>query len=437
LEALIGHRSKRSSPQAFSERRRDPGEGMLVFTQWVSLMAAVFGAGIEPPPTLAGAGFLTVPGERWPLTWHDEFEGDALDTSKWTIGLPWPGDDGEGRHHNTQYASYIMDDDVAVRDGALHLTTQRRDVTAANGQAYHFTEGLITTHSTFRSLFGYFEIRAALPTDAGPGTWPAFWMLADGWPPEMDVIEYWGSTNRIHQGTATAKPDGGQRWDSYHTSDVSLTGWHTFGLEWGPGYQIYHIDGHITNAIYGEHVPAVPHYLLLNSGIETARPPLPGTAFPNDFAVDYVRVYARPDVPALLNGGFESPALAPWGRWNSAAAVDYNQRSGRRALRVDGREGDDPASSAHQTVYGLQPTTTYRVAAWARVSDAAVARLGVKDHGGDETRSDGLALADYGELSLKFTTGTNTTRATVYCWAEGPGSAFFDDVALEVCAQAH
>ena len=88
-------------------------------------------------------------------------------------------------------------------------------------------------------------------------------------------------------------------------------------------------------------------------------------------------------------------------------------------------------------MYGLQPTTTYRLAAWARVSGAAVARLGVKDHGGDETRSDGLALTDYGELSLKFTTGTNTTRATVYCWAEGPGSAFFDDVALEVCAQAH
>lgn len=429
--------SKCGSPQGFLKLGRNPREGMRVLAPCVVMMAAVAGAGPEAPPTLTDAGFVTVPGERWSLAWHDEFDGDTLDTTKWAIGLPWPGDDGEGRHHNSQYASYIMDDDVAVREGALHLTTQRRDVTASDGQTYHYTEGLITTHSTFRQAFGYFEIRAALPTEAGPGIWPAFWMLADGWPPEMDVIEYWGSMNRIHQGTVTAKPDGGQRWDSYHASDVSLTGWHAFGLEWGPGYQLYNIDGRITNAVYGGHLPTVPHYLLLNSGIETARPPRPGTTFPNDFVVDYVRVYARPDVPALLNGGFESADLAPWGRWNSAAAVDYGQRSKTRALRVDGQEGAEPASSAQQTIYGLRPATTYRLTAWARVTGTAVARLGVKEHGGDETRSDGLSLPDYAELSLEFTTGPDATSATVYCWAEGAGSGFFDDVVLQARAEAH
>lgn len=385
----------------------------------------------EPPATLAGARFLSRPGEDWTLAWYDEFDGESLDLSKWSIGLPWTGDDGTNRHHNNQYASVIMDDDIAVRDGALHLTTQRREVTGATGRTYQFTEGLITTHGTFAQAYGYFEVRAQLPTEAGPGTWPAFWLLAEGWPPEMDVIEYWGSGNRIHQGTVTAKPEGGQRWESWHRSGVSLSGWHTFGLEWGPGRQIYNIDGVVTIAIHGAHLPDVPHCLLLNSGIESARPPREGTTFPNDFVVDYVRVYAHPEGPALVNGDFESEDLRPWGPWNSAAAVDYGQRSGTRALRVDGGSEPSPASSAQQWVGGLRPATRYRLSGWARTAGAGLARLGVKEHGGEEARSEGHASEAHAPIALEFETAPEATSATVYCWAEGAGSAFFDDVTLE------
>jgi hypothetical protein len=70
-------------------------------------------------------------------------------------------------------------------------------------------------------------------------------------------------------------------------------------------------------------LPDKSHYLLLNSGVDAKRPPRPGTIFPNDFIVEYVRVYARPDVPALLNRGFENEDAAPWPRWNEAAVVDY------------------------------------------------------------------------------------------------------------------
>jgi beta-glucanase (GH16 family) len=382
------------------------------------------------PPTLAGADFLTPPGERWTLAWSDEFDGDALDSAKWSIGLPWIGDDGTNRHHNGQYASVITDDDVAVRGGALHLTTQRREVTGGTGRTYQFTEGLVTTSGKFSLAYGYYEMRALLPTEAGPGTWPAFWMLAGGWPPEMDILEYWGSASRIHQGTVTAKPDGGQLWESYHRSDVSLSGWHTYGLEWGPGYQRYSIDGEVTNAIYGGHLPRVAHYLLLNSAIESGLPPRLGTTFPNDFVVDYVRVYARPDVPALVNGGFESAEMRPWGPWNSAAVVDYGARSGQRALRVDGGVEPAAASSAQQTVFGLRPATRYRLIGYARTTGDARARLGVKEHGGPERRSGSRTSDAYRPLTLGFATGPDTTSATVYCWGEGEGTVFFDDVTL-------
>jgi beta-glucanase (GH16 family) len=386
----------------------------------------------EAPQTLDGRDFLMLPGGQWHLVWHDEFDGDHLDTTKWSIGLPWTGDDGTNRHHNRNYASVITDEDVQVRGGALHLTTRRKAVPNPKGGSYQFTEGLITTSGKFRQRYGYFEIRAKLPTEAGPGTWPAFWMLTAGWPPEMDIIEYWGSDNRIHQGTVTRAADGSQHWESYHQQQASMSGWHTFGLEWGPGYQIYNIDGKVNNVITGGHLPDVPHYLLLNSGIESARPPRPGTTFPNDFVVDYVRVYARPDVPSLLNRGFEAADLKPWSRWNEAAAVDYGARTGRRCLRVDGGgTGETGASSAQQTVFGLKPGTRYRVSAYARTTGGAAARIGVKEYGGEESRSPESTSSHYAPLSLTFTTGAQATSATVYCLAAGGGAAYFDDLRIE------
>lgn len=382
------------------------------------------------PLTLSGKRFLTLPGAGWKLVWHDEFVGSRLDPKKWSLGLPWIGDDGTNRHHNDQYASAIAADDVTVRDGALHLTTQHRPFSTAPGKNYAYTEGLITTHGKFQATYGYFEIRAQLPAGAGPGTWPAFWMLTEGWPPEMDIIEYWGSDNRIHQGTVTKRPDGSQRWDSFHRDQVSLSGRHTFGLEWGPGYQIYNIDGHINNAIYGGYLPDTPHYLLLNSGIDAHRPPRPGTTFPNDFEVDYVRVYSRPDLPALINGDFEGETLAPWGRWNEAAIVGEGARRGRRALRVDGNAGADPASSAQQTVYGLKPNRRYRLSAYVKTLMQGIARLGAKDYGGVERHTEGISTHEYHKITLEFTTGSSATSAAIYCWAEGAGSAIFDDVSL-------
>lgn len=394
-----------------------------------ALMAPLANAS-EVPATLAGRGFLTLPGSQWKLAWNDEFNGSELDKAKWSIGLPWSGDDGEGRHHNDQYLSYIMDDDVRVSGGALHLTTQRRQVKSAKGKTYDYTEGLITTSGKYRTTYGYLEMRALLPTQAGPGVWPAFWTLSDGWPPEFDILEYWGSDTRIHQGTVTRKADGGQRWDSYHRKQVSLEGWHTYGLEWGPGYQIYNIDGVPTNVIYGDHIPEVGHYILLNSGIEAQRPPRPGTVFPNDFMVDWVRVYARPEVPTLLNADFEQDSLAPWTRFGEASIVNYGGRG--RALRADSsapKAGEKAErSGVQQVIYGLKQNSRYRVFVRARPEGKATAVLGVKDAaGGEQVRS----AATSGVLALTFSTDEKAKSATVFLASEGEGTVFFDDVSVE------
>ena len=385
----------------------------------------------EAPPTLDGAAFLTSPGKQWKLVWHDEFDGQSLDDSKWSIGLPWGGTDGTGRHHNDQYASYIVDHDIELADGHLKLLTRREDVTDKKGRVFHFTEGLITTARSFRHRYGYWEARVKLPVEAGPGLWPAFWTLAEGWPPEMDICEIWTGNNRSHQGLYYQPREGGrQKWDDVTTHSPLPTGWTTYGMEWGSGYQIYNIDGHVTHRGYGDDVTGEKHYILLNSGVESEKPPPPTTVFPNILAVDYVRVYERPDVAIVHNGDFEQDDPRSWGRSGYVVQVDYGAHGGTHALRIDGGP-----SVSEQKLYALHPKATYVLSGWVRVlskaKGAGEARIGVKSYGGDEKFA-ATTRGDYERLEVAFTAGADATTAIVYCSLPGKeGAALFDDMTLQ------
>ncbi len=381
----------------------------------------------DAPATLAGASFLTIPGEQWKLAWHDEFNGSTLDQNKWNIGLPWPGTDGEGRQHNPQYASYIMDHDVQVEDGVLTLQTRREDVIDKRGRTFHFTEGLITTAKTFRKQYGYFEARIKIPVDAGPGMWPAFWTLSDSWPPEMDICEVWTSSPRSHQGFCYRLPgQSREKWDDYVQRGPLPQGWTTYGMEWGPGYQIYNINGKPTWRLYGDHVTDEKQYILLNSGIESKSPPTTQTSFPNAFQVDYVRVYDRPDVPVLHNGGFEETDSRPWKLSGEAHVVTDGAKSGQRALRIEA------GAAGEQKVYGLSPNSTYLLSGYAKViSDSGEARLGVTQSGTDESFIT-TDHHDYQHMQLTFATGPNATTAIIRCAVpEKSASAEFDDITIE------
>lgn len=371
--------------------------------------------------------YLSADGQKWKLLWHDEFDGgEKLDETKWTFGLPWAGTDGAYRQHNPQYASYMMEHNVAIGEGSLKLLTRREDVTAKNGKVYHFTQAMVHSDNKFNHRFGYWEVRAKLPAEAGPGLWPAFWTLQRGaWPPEMDILEIWTSTNRSHQGFAY-RADGRVRWDEYNDYTPLPTDWTTYGMEWGPGYQIYRLNGQVKRRLYGDHVTDVEHYILLNSGVESQSPPTPATVFPNTFEVDYVRVFERPEDAALLhNGGFEESSSAPWKPYGQCAVVGYGARGGKQSLRVDG------ASGAEQKIYGLKPSTRYVLSGFVRVlNETGEARIGVKGHGGTEAWSP-ITAREYTTANIEFTTGPQNTTATVYCFVTAvKDAAVFDDMSL-------
>src|SRR5262249_38009905 len=108
-----------------------------------------------------------------------------------------------------------------------------------------YISGILTTQGKFSQKYGYFEIRAKIPT--GRGVWPAFWMLADdgGWPPEIDVVEGRGERPSDIVMTTHWRIPSTQRIQSCGF-DFSVpgaeSGFHDYGVLWEEDRLIYFID---------------------------------------------------------------------------------------------------------------------------------------------------------------------------------------------------
>lgn len=374
----------------------------------------------KSPKTAAEYKFLSLPGKDYKLTFSDEFDGEKLKADRWKMLLPWAG--AEDHHwHTDGYGSWVSEEDVSLSGGQLHLATRKVD-TKGKLRTFHYTEGMVHTSDKYRFQFGYTEVRAKAPYESGKGLWPAFWTLADGWPPEFDVIEIWTSEPRLHQGYCFEKPKG-QGWESYHAK-TALAGWHTYGMEWGPGYIFFSIDGTINKRIFGDHVTSKAQYLILNSGVCSGVGnigPDENTKFPNSFDVDYCRVFQRPEAPAFHNGDFESSDLRPW-TTSKGVAVSTESHSGEKALKLT-----DGPQWAEQKIYGLSPKTTYTLSAVAKsVKTATPIRIGVKRYGGDEMFKE-ISSTSWTSARVTFTTGEADTTAVIYAFNPTGAGGVVDD----------
>lgn len=96
----------------------------------------------------------------WRLIWHDEFDGNALDGTKWNIQSNDPGAYqvcclAYGEQYWTAQA-------IHIQDGVLRIASEKR---AHGGRSY--TSGAVTTEHKFAFLYGRVEIRARLPKSQG------------------------------------------------------------------------------------------------------------------------------------------------------------------------------------------------------------------------------------------------------------------------------
>lgn len=246
---------------------------------------------------LAGLVARSAPPAGYYLVWADEFNGAALDTTKWNYWLAGPRRDAI----NTSSA-------VSVGGGNLAITTYTTNST-------HYT-GMIATDNKFRTKFGYWE--ASIDWNDAPGMWSAYWMQsptmgADISDPvtsgcEIDIAEHrWidSASNNIAD-----KVQANIHWNGYGASHVSQgsgnvgtglnIGFHIYGFKWTAGSYDFTIDGVSKWTGGSSPVSRSTEWMILSSEVDDGSwaGNIPAGGYGNlgtsttKMTVDYVRYYA-------------------------------------------------------------------------------------------------------------------------------------------------
>ncbi|MFC4099254.1 hemoblobin-interacting domain-containing protein [Paenibacillus xanthanilyticus] len=273
--------------------------------------------------TISASGYpnvtLAQPVGQWDLVWNDEFDGgtggnfdtNGVDKSKWGYqngtGAEY-GLDGWGNGEQQYYTK----DNIEVKDGKLVITAKKQTM---SGKPY--TSGRLWTSPTFSKTYGKFEARMKLPE--GQGLWPAFWMMPKDseygvWASsgELDIMEARGRLphevgGTIHYGKPW--PNNKATGNAYTFPEgESITGYHTYGVEWEPGEIRWYVDGKLYQTLnnwnsqgadqpdkYAYPAPFdKPFYMILNLAVGGQ---YDGNRLPSDsmlpatMEVDYVRAY--------------------------------------------------------------------------------------------------------------------------------------------------
>jgi beta-glucanase (GH16 family) len=316
-------RSLRNFQQSFPDLVRTAGSGAIA--SWRYAAALVLLAGLTACGGVSDeipAGNYVPPPIEWQLAFADEFDGDTLDAGKWNVdtGDGCPDFCGWG---NNELQSYTADN-IQVAGGVLTIQGRQE----ADGS---YTSARINTRGKFDFTYGRVEISARLPE--GKGIWPAIWMLPSDetvygpWPRggEIDIMEAFnpgvdGNTSTkstTHYGLPTGPTNG-----TSSANDLGVSpslGFHEYTMEWERDTMRFFVDGvHFQTqkaSNWYSYFPAdglgyfneygafklgprdAPFdqlfHLILNLAIggDPVGNPDASTVFPQNFEIDYIRVY--------------------------------------------------------------------------------------------------------------------------------------------------
>lgn len=253
------------------------------------------------------------------LVWSDEFNGTgAVDAGNWSF------ENGFVRNEEQQW---YQTDNAFQKDGFLIFEARKENLinTRLNpnyvagstdwkkARRYiNYTASSIKTIAKKSWLYGRFEIRAKV-TNLN-GTWPAIWTLGNSceWPSngEVDIMENYGANvlANFAWGTNTRW---NAKWDSYKKSAASLIAkdpewfneFHIWTLDWNENRMSIYLDDELLNevdlstvvngtaACSSQNPFRQPHYLLLNLALISNATTVANLSFPNQYIVDYARVY--------------------------------------------------------------------------------------------------------------------------------------------------
>lgn len=246
------------------------------------------------------------PGDNWELVWADEFKGNTIDTTNWTLQVEKAGrfNDEWQRYTNSSENAYVEDDCLVIK--AIHES----DV---HGMDQYSSARI---HTANKQAWKYGKISARIKLPYGEGIWPAFWMLGANinenggdtpWPKcgEIDIIELFGYEDdavvkaHLHfaDETNSHKGIGGF---AYKLEEGKFADtFHIFELEWDSEKIEWFVDGEkfasvpITDDVLSEFHNKF--FIILNiavGGTHAGRPD-DTTVFPQYMHVDWVRVYKK------------------------------------------------------------------------------------------------------------------------------------------------
>ncbi len=278
------------------------------------------------------------PSGTYKLVFDDEFNGLAVDQSKWLTKFPYgsPND-----RTSSNGPDIIMDQNAVVSQGLLHLIVKSQfPVINYGGQDRNYSSGLLFSKNEFQYEQGRFEIRCRLPVGKngwiGRALWPAFWMTGGTCgKQEIDVFEFNDTQQSDHNrifttvyGIANVNPNDpnpncsnsnpcyGATPSSARTTDNMgqlLYDFHTYAIEWDPACITWFVDGtpikyhyrfydtagrtygcSVQPGNYFQHPlwPFQPLNIVVGMGLGSEGPDA-SSNLPASFDVDYVRVYQR------------------------------------------------------------------------------------------------------------------------------------------------
>ena len=250
----------------------------------------------------------------WNYHFGDDFEGANVDESKWYKRYPWGGLLADQK----QYASPEM---LSQSGGILHLNVSDNKgfypvedwminheeakkhglEIQGNSVKLDYVTSCIWSKQAFR--YGYFEIRAKVPT--GQGLWPAFWLYGQNQRDEIDFMEMKGERpNEVHIDVhcpdscekVFTKPFGlPQNWGGWVKMNQQLADkFVTYSGVWLPGSLTYYVNGIPVSHYAGDFdtpMNVIANMAVARDGFAFNPGPNAETKFPADYQVDYIRVW--------------------------------------------------------------------------------------------------------------------------------------------------
>lgn len=229
------------------------------------------------------------------LVWEENFNGTSLNEANWNyeIGNGCPDVCGWGNNERQIYTTT----NHSVNNGLLIIEAKKQDSL--------YTSTRITTFGKREFQYGRIEARAKLPI--GKGIWPAFWMLGSsiktlGWPKagEIDIMEYVGKNPQTLYTTLHTEDSHGNSINAKVTKIPKIEeGFHLYAIDWTKESISFYVDDLLVYTfnpvLKNENTWPYDHpfYIIINMAIggNFGGPEVDDAIFPQQYIVDYVKVY--------------------------------------------------------------------------------------------------------------------------------------------------